>query len=377
MRSPPKVLTIVGTRPEAIKLFPVIQTLRRQGQLASLTIATGQHREMLGRTLALAGIVPDKTLEPIEDGRSLDALTARLVKGIGCYLDTECPAAVVVQGDTTSAFAGALAAHYRKVPVAHVEAGLRSGEPFHPWPEEFNRKAIAALAQWHFAPTRSARDALLAENIPENAIRVTGNTVIDALLWMRCRVMRRPELARQMQWIEQACTGRRIIAVTCHRRENLGHGVKRIAAALARLAEREDVALVVPMHPNPAVRDPFCAVLGGIANVHLVEALDYPDFVRLLEVAHCVLSDSGGVQEEAAALGTPVFLLRESTERYESLMAGTAKLVGTDPDRIVEETELLLEDPRVHAAMARIHHSYGDGKASERIVDTLAGELIR
>ncbi|MXO63094.1 non-hydrolyzing UDP-N-acetylglucosamine 2-epimerase [Qipengyuania oceanensis] len=376
MGSQPKILTVVGTRPEAIKLFPLIHALRADGRLAARVCATGQHAGMLADVLALAGITPDHDLGLMCAGQSLDRLTARLIEAIGEVLDRERPDVVIVQGDTTSAFAGALAAHYRQIPVAHVEAGLRSGNMHHPWPEEFNRKAIAAVADWHFAPTDAARDALLAENVRRQSVHVTGNTVIDALLWMRARLARQPSLAERMSAIEQACHGRRIIAVTCHRRENLDGGVERIAAALAELASRNDVAIVLPLHPNPSVRSSFLDALSCRDQVHLVEPLGYPDFVRLLDCAHLALTDSGGVQEEAPALGTPVLVMRETTERLEGIAAGTARLVGTDSDRIVAETARLLDDPVAHATMAQAHNPYGDGRASGRIVDVLAAALI-
>lgn len=375
MGSQPKILTVVGTRPEAIKLFPLIHALRADGRLAARVCATGQHAGMLVDVLALAGITPDHDLGLMRAGQSLDRLTARLIETIGEVLDRERPDAVIVQGDTTSAFAGALAAHYRQIPVAHVEAGLRSGNMHHPWPEEFNRKAIAAVADWHFAPTDAARDALLAENVRRQSVHVTGNTVIDALLWMRARLARQPSLAERMIAIEQACHGRRIIAVTCHRRENLDGGVERIAAALAELAARNDVAIVLPLHPNPSVRASFLDALSGRDQVHLVEPLGYPDFVRLLDCAHLVLTDSGGVQEEVPTFGTPVLVTRETTERLEGIAAGTARLVGTDSDRIVAETARLLDDPVTHATMAQAHNPYGDGRASGRIVDVLAAQM--
>lgn len=376
MGSQPKILTVVGTRPEAIKLFPLIHALRADGRLAARVCATGQHAGMLADVLALAGITPDHDLGLMCAGQSLDRLTARLFEAIGEVLDRERPDVVIVQGDTTSAFAGALAAHYRQIPVAHVEAGLRSGNMHHPWPEEFNRKAIAAVADWHFAPTDAARDALLAENVRRQSVHVTGNTVIDALLWMRARLARQPSLAERMSAIEQACHGRRIIAVTCHRRENLDGGVERIAAALAELAARNDVAIVLPLHPNPSVRASFLDALSCRDQVHLVEPLGYADFVRLLDCAHLALTDSGGVQEEAPALGTPVLVMRETTERLEGIAAGTARLVGADSDRIVAETARLLDDPVTHATMAQAHNPYGDGRASGRIVDVLAAALI-
>ena len=375
MGSPSRILSIFGTRPEAIKLFPVIHALEKDRRIISRVCSTGQHRELLDGVLRLAGITPDHSLDVMREGQALDALTARLIQGIGEVLDRERPDAVLVQGDTTSAMAAAIAAHYRKIPVAHVEAGLRSGDLHHPWPEEFNRKAIGALAAVHFAPTESARDALLAENVRFDRVQVTGNTVIDALLWMRELLASTPTLGWRMTTVRNACRGRKIVAVTCHRRENLDGAVERIAAALAQLARRDDLAIILPVHHNPAVAYPLRQVLAGLANVYLLDPLNYPDFVRLLDISHIVLTDSGGVQEEAPAFGTPVLVMRERTERPEGIAAGTALLVGTDTDRIVAEVSRLLDNPAAHATMARAHNPYGDGQASARIVEGLA-ELL-
>ena len=369
-----KILTIFGTRPEAIKLFPLIRRFERDGRFVSRVCVTGQHGALLGQVLDVAGIVPDHSLAAMRMGQSLDCLTARLLDLVGPVLDEESPDMVVVQGDTTTAFAGALAAHYRKIPVAHVEAGLRSGDLHHPWPEEFNRKAIAALAAVHFAPTRAAVEALLAENVAAESIHETGNTGIDALLWMASRLREGCCLAPKMAWIEAASAGRRLIGVTCHRRESLNGGIARIAEALAVIARRPDVAIVLPAHPNPQVAEPLRQRLSGRANIHITPPLCYPDFVRLLQLSYLVLTDSGGVQEEAATLGTPLLVMRDTTERPEGVAAGAARLVGTDPLRIAVEAQRLLDDSSAHAAMGRAHNPYGDGRASERIVEVL-GEM--
>jgi len=366
-----KILTVFGTRPEAIKLLPVIAALARAPRFLARTCVTGQHRELLAQALTGAEFVPDHTLSAMREGQTLACLTAHILDALGPVLESERPDLVLVQGDTATAFAAATAAHYRRIPVAHIEAGLRSGDLHHPWPEEFHRKAIGALAAVHFAPTVGAAAALRRENVPAAAIHVTGNTGIDALAWMADRIARDPALAPRMAAIEAACSGRRIIGATCHRRENFGDGVAAITDALARLAERDDVAIVLPLHPNPAVLGPMRARLGDRANIHLVEPFDYPDFVRLLQASHLLLTDSGGVQEEAPGLGTPVLVMRTTTERPEGIAAGAARLVGTDPAIILREANRLLDDPQAHAAMANVCNPYGDGQASGRIVEVL------
>lgn len=367
-----KVLTVFGTRPEAIKLFPLLHMLGADDRFESRICVTGQHRELLDQVLALATISPHHDLALMQPGQSLDALAARMLGGLGEVMGAEQPDMVVVQGDTTSAFVAALAAHYRRIPVIHVEAGLRSGNLRHPWPEEFNRKAIGTVAALHCAPTQGSVDALLAENVPSSTIHLTGNTGVDALLWMAARLDADPQLAQHMGTLLKACADKRIVGVTCHRRENFDGGAERIAAALAQLAQREDVAIVFPLHPNPAVCEPMRQHLGAIANIHLVEPLTYPEFTALLRACHLILSDSGGVQEEAPTFGVPVLVLREATERPEGLAAGTARLVGTDTNRIVAEATRLLDDPTAHAAMSTAHNPYGDGEASARIVELLA-----
>lgn len=370
------ILTVLGTRPEAIKLFPLLHALAADSRCESRLCVTGQHGAMVDAVLAQAGIVPDRACGPVPPGLSVDALTALMLVRVGAALDAERPDWVVVQGDTATALAGALAAHGRQIPIAHVEAGLRSGDPRQPWPEEGNRKAISALATLHCAPTRRAADALLAEAVAPGAIHVTGNTVIDALRWTTRRLAREPALAGRMAVLERRFAGRRIVAVTTHRRENWGEGVDGIATAIEALAARGDLGLIVPLHPNPAVRGPLQRRLAGLASVALVEPLDYPDFTRLLSVARLILTDSGGVQEEAPALGTPVLVLRDTTERPEGVAAGTARLVGTDPARIVAEAARLLDDPAAHRAMARAHNPYGDGRAAARIAALLLDPAV-
>ena len=367
-----KILTVFGTRPEAIKMFPLVHALRGDSRFVSRVCVTGQHRGMLDQVLAIAGVAPDHDLNVMQPDQSLDALTARLLTGIGQVLDAERPDWVVVQGDTATAMCGALAAYYRKIPVAHVEAGLRSGNIHHPWPEEINRRIIGTMARLHCAPTETAADALKRENTDPAAIHVTGNTVIDALHWVTAQIREKPELAAGLTELEGRFAGKRIIGVTSHRRENFGDGMQGIARAIRQIAARDDVALIFPVHLNPHVQSVMEAKLAGLDNVALIAPLDYPHFARLIDIATLMLTDSGGVQEEAPALGKPVLVMRETTERPEGVEAGTARLVGTDSDRIVAETFRLLDDSDAYAAMARAHNPFGDGHSAHRIVELLA-----
>ncbi|MFS2109162.1 non-hydrolyzing UDP-N-acetylglucosamine 2-epimerase [Sphingomonas sp. Sphisp140] len=367
-----RVLLIFGTRPEAIKLFPVVRALAGVPGLDVRTCVTAQHRGLLDQVLSIAGLTPDIDLDLMEPGQTLDQLTARLLTGLGKVMDEEKPDRVIVQGDTATAMVGALAAYYRKVPVSHVEAGLRSGDIYQPWPEEVNRRIVAPIADQHFAPTETAAEALRRENIDPATIHVTGNTVIDALLATRARIETEPALAAGLDPIAARFAGKRIVLVTTHRRENFGGGMEDIARALGRIADRDDTAILFPMHPNPNVVAAMDKVLGNRANVARIEPLDYPHFIRALELCHVVLSDSGGVQEEAPALGKPVLVMRETTERPEGVVAGTAKLVGTSPERIVSEISTLLDVPSAYSAMARAHNPFGDGHASERIAGIVA-----
>ncbi len=372
-----KILVIFGTRPEAIKLFPVIRALAATPGLTVRTCVTAQHRGLLDQVLAIADLSPDIDLDLMEPGQTLDRLTARLLTGLGEVMDAELPDLVMVQGDTATAMTGALAAYYRKVPVAHVEAGLRSSDIYQPWPEEVNRRIVAPIAALHFAPTETAAEALRRETIPADTIYVTGNTVIDALHWTADRVAADPALAVGLDAIAARFAGKRIVLVTTHRRENFGDGMAAIARAIGRIAERDDVAILFPVHPNPNVVSVMDAILGDRANVARIEPLDYPHFVRALGMAEIVLTDSGGVQEEAPALGKPVLVMRETTERPEGVAAGTAKLIGTDEDRIVSEIFTLLDDPAIYAAMARAHNPFGDGHAAARIAETIAKTLAK
>jgi len=367
-----KVLVVFGTRPEAIKLFPVVAALKATPGLVVRTCVTAQHRALLDQVLAIAGLKPDVDLDLMEPGQSLYRLTARLLEGLGAVMDAERPDRVIVQGDTATAMAGALAAYYRKVPVAHVEAGLRSGDIHHPWPEEVNRRIVACIADQHYAPTETAAAALRRENVDPATIHVTGNTVIDALYATRARLAADPSLAAGLDGIAARFAGKRIVLVTTHRRENFGGGMENIACALARIAERDDTAILFPVHPNPNVVGVMDTMLGDRPNIARIDPLDYPHFIRALDLAHVVLTDSGGVQEEAPALAKPVLVMRETTERPEGVAAGTARLIGTETDRIVSETLRLLDDSRAYQAMARAHNPFGDGHASTRIARRVA-----
>ncbi|AUW58717.1 UDP-N-acetylglucosamine 2-epimerase (non-hydrolyzing) [Sphingobium sp. SCG-1] len=367
-----KILCVFGTRPEAIKLFPVIHALRDTPGIAVRVCVTAQHRGLLDQVLEISGIVPDIDLDIMQADQTLDGLTARLIVELGKAFDAEKPDRVLVHGDTLTTMMASLAAYYRKIPVAHVEAGLRSGDIHHPWPEEVSRRVVACIADLNFAPTQGAADALLAENRDPESIYVTGNTVIDALLATKTRIDAEPILASGLDDLAARFSGKRIIAVTSHRRENFGGGMEAIAQAVRDIAARPGVAIIFPVHPNPNVRRVMDAELGGLDNVAMIDPLDYPHFVRLLDMSYIVLTDSGGVQEEAPSLGKPVLVMRETTERPEGVAAGTAKLVGTDRARIVSEIFSLLDDEGAYAAMARAHNPFGDGASGTRIAGIIA-----
>lgn len=367
-----KVMTVFGTRPEAIKMFPVVHALRAQPRLDVRVCVTAQHREMLDQVLEIARITPDIDLDVMQANQTLDGLLARLVVGLGETFDTEKPDRILVHGDTLTTMAATLSAYFRKIPVGHVEAGLRSGNIYHPWPEEVNRKVTGAVADLHFAPTETAAAALRAENVAADRIHITGNTVIDALLATKARIDEEPALAAGLDPLVARFAGQRIVAVTSHRRENFGDGMKAIADAIAAIAARPDVAVIFPVHPNPHVRAAMEPILGSLGNVALIDPLDYPHFVRLLATSELVLTDSGGVQEEAPSLGKPVLVMRETTERPEGIEAGTARLVGTNRDRIVSEIFSLLDDSEAYAAMARAHNPFGDGTAGTQIAEIVA-----
>lgn len=367
-----KVIVVFGTRPEAIKMFPVVHALQVTPGIETRVCVTAQHRALLDQVLELAGIVPDIDLDIMQPDQTLDSLTARLITALGAAFDVEKPDRVLVHGDTLTTMIASLAAYYRKIPVGHVEAGLRSGDIHHPWPEEVNRRVVACIADMNFAPTDAAANALRAESRDEAGIHVTGNTVIDALLATQARIREMPSLAADIGPIVARFAGKRIIAVTSHRRENFGDGMANIAGAIRDIAAREDVAVIFPVHPNPNVRKVMDDALAGLANVAMIEPLDYPNFVGLLDACEIVLTDSGGVQEEAPSLGKPVLVMRETTERPEGVEAGTARLVGTDRARIVAEIFTLLDDKDAYSAMARAHNPFGDGQAASRIARIIA-----
>jgi UDP-N-acetylglucosamine 2-epimerase (non-hydrolysing) len=369
-----KIIIVFGTRPEAIKMFPVVHALRRHEGIDTRVCVTAQHRELLDQVLDISRIVPDIDLDIMQPDQTLDGLTARLIVDLGAVFDREKPDRIVVHGDTLTTMVASLAAYYRKIPVAHVEAGLRSGDIHHPWPEEVNRRVVACIADMNFAPTEQAAAALRAENRAEASIHVTGNTVIDALLATRARIAEEPQLAAAFTPIAARFECKRVIAVTSHRRENFGDGMEAIAGAIRDIAARPDVAVIFPVHPNPNVRRVMDEALAGLANVAMIDPLDYPCFVALLDRSEIVLTDSGGVQEEAPSLGKPVLVMRETTERPEGIAAGTAKLVGTDRARIVSEIFTLLDDKAAYMAMSRAHNPFGDGHAAERIAGIIANE---
>lgn len=365
-----RVAVVVGTRPEAVKLAPVIQALKRSRSLMPLTVNTCQHRQMVEQIFADFGVRADVELDVMRPRQTLWGLTARVSQALGDFFDREPVDAVLVQGDTTSAFVGGLCAFYHKIPVGHVEAGLRSGDMYSPFPEELNRTMLGRLASWHFAPTAHSRDLLLGEGVERKKIHVCGNTVVDALHWMIRRLKACGEISRK------ASGGRRLVLVTCHRRENLGEPMAAVARAIRRLAVRHpDCEFVFPMHPNPAVREVVRPILSGLENVRLTGPMDYDGFLAHLVRAHLVLSDSGGVQEEATSLGKPVLLLRRETERPEGIQAGVVKMAGTDENRIFRLGHELLTSDAAWSAMARGSKVFGDGKSAQRIVKILETSL--
>jgi len=367
-----KVLTVIGTRPEAIKFAPVVLELeRRKGSFFYRTCLTAQHREMADQPLNLFGIKPDYDLNIMLPGQTLGQVTARIVERLDKIVAHEKPDVLLVQGDTTTAFCGALVGFYHQIRVGHIEAGLRTGNKYAPFPEEVNRRLVGHIADLHFAPTESAREALLREGVPDSTVFLTGNTVIDALLWMRDRMRTvRPELPNG---IVEALNGRQVILVTGHRRESFGDGFESICRAIREVADAfPTVAFIYPVHFNPNVHKPVNRILGNHARIFLLEPLSYDSFVWLMDRATIVLTDSGGVQEEAPSLGKPVLVMRETTERPEGIVAGNALLVGVQRERIVEGLSHLLLDPESRAMMAAVNNPYGDGLASKRIVDILS-----
>lgn len=373
----PKILSVVGTRPEAIKMAPLIRALGADARFSSSLCVTAQHRQMLDQVLHLFDLTPDFDLDIMKPGQNLSDITAAILGGIGDVFARLRPDLVLVHGDTTTTLATTLAAYYHKIPVGHVEAGLRTGNLLSPWPEEANRKLTGALAALHFAPTTTARENLLMEGVRPASIHVTGNTVVDALLHVTDRIGEDAELeSRMRQQFEFLDADKKLILVTGHRRESFGDGFERICHALRRTVEDfPEVELLYPVHLNPNVREPVNRLLGGVDRIHLIEPVDYLPFVWLMNRATLILTDSGGIQEEAPSLGKPVLVMRETTERPEAVEAGTVKLVGTDIDLILREITTLLRDANAYREMSVAHNPYGDGKACERIVRALSAEF--
>jgi UDP-N-acetylglucosamine 2-epimerase (non-hydrolysing) len=363
-----KILFVFGTRPEAIKLCPVVNYLRSRPGYDVRVCATGQHRQMLDRVLSTFGITPDHDLDVMLSGQTLFQSTSRILAALDGVLAAEKPDMVLVQGDTTTTLCGALGGFYARVPVGHVEAGLRTGDMQQPFPEEMNRVLTGRLTALHFAATQGAANNLRAEGVPEDRIWVTGNSGIDAVLYVKARLESGHLPSGSLPGLHAS---RKLIAVTGHRRESFGEGFEHICSAISKLADRKDVQIVYPVHPNPNVQDPVKRLLAGRENILLIEPLDYVPFVDLMRRAHFLLTDSGGIQEEGPSLGKPILVMREKTERPEAVEAGTVRLVGTSEARILEESRILLDDEAEYARRSRVHNPYGDGHASERIAEAL------
>lgn len=369
-----KVLSIFGTRPEAIKMAPLMRTLEQAAGIDSVVCITGQHRTMLEQVMSLFDIRADHDLDVMVPNQSLNSLCSRIFAKLDPILESEQPDRVLVHGDTSTAMVAATAAFHRRIPVGHVEAGLRTGDLTQPWPEEMNRRVIDVMSDFLFAPTISSRDNLLRENLAGRIV-VTGNTVIDALQLTAQRLEKdanlRAKLDAKFPFVSPQ---RRVLLVTGHRRENFGDGFAHICEALAELAERPDIDIVYPVHLNPNVRGPVLQLLSNLPRVHLIEPLDYLEFVRLMQLSYVVLTDSGGVQEEAPSLGKPVLVMRDVTERPEAVAAGTVQLIGTSRKRIVDAVNLLFDDAKRYSQFSNVVNPYGDGHASSRIVRALLGQ---
>lgn len=369
-----KVLSVFGTRPEAIKMAPLVQALEKDTRFNAKVCVTAQHREMLDQVLDLFNIEPDYDLNLMKAGQTLNDVTAKIITDLKPILQEFKPDVVLVHGDTATTFSAALAAYYEQIPIGHVEAGLRTGNIYSPWPEEGNRKLTGALTKYHFAPTDSSKQNLLKEHVEPTDIFVTGNTVIDALLIVKDKVENDKELNSQLassfSFINES---KKLILVTGHRRESFGGGFERICKALAETAiAHPDTQILYPMHLNPNVREPVNRILANIENIHLIEPQEYLPFIYLMSRAHIILTDSGGIQEEAPSLGKPVLVMRDTTERPEAVAAGTVKLVGTSVETITNELNTLLSNKDAYHVMSHAHNPYGDGKACERILDELA-----
>ncbi|MDA6067167.1 UDP-N-acetylglucosamine 2-epimerase (non-hydrolyzing) [Idiomarina abyssalis] len=373
-----KVLLVFGTRPEAIKMAPLVKALQRDSHFDACVAVTAQHREMLDQVLELFEIVPDYDLNIMKAGQDLYDVTSAVLLGMRKVLDEAKPDLVLVHGDTATTFAASLAAFYSRIPVGHVEAGLRTHDLYSPWPEEANRQLTGRIASWHFAPTKRNHKDLLTENVSDESILITGNTVIDALHWVTDKIESSPTLKDKIRaqlldsGLVKDLNGEKFVLITGHRRENFGQGFENICEALRVLATKyQDVHFVYPVHLNPNVQKPVKSLLADLSNVHLISPLGYEPFVYLMQKSYLVLTDSGGVQEEAPGLGKPVLVMRDTTERPEAVEAGTVKLVGTSVERLVAEVSELLSDDNSYVEMSRSHNPYGDGKACERICEFL------
>ncbi|ATG53759.1 UDP-N-acetylglucosamine 2-epimerase (non-hydrolyzing) [Brachybacterium ginsengisoli] len=369
-----RIMTIYGTRPEAIKVAPIIKAIEAEDGLDSITVVTGQHREMLDQVNTMFGIVPDHDMNIMSAGQSLNTIVAKVISGVDEILEQETPDAVIVQGDTSTVMGAAVASFNRQIPVIHLEAGLRSGDINSPFPEEANRKLTSQIAALHLAPTSTSRDNLTREDVSENDIVVTGNSVIDTLMFAteNLRVPFEDPRLEDLRAAKEAGTAGRVLLVTAHRRENLGTAMEDIGQAVAELARKyPDLAVVFPIHKNPKVRSAIRPAVEGLENVYLIEPLAYAEFTQVLSLADVVLTDSGGVQEEAPSLGKPVLVMRENTERPEAVVAGTVKLIGTHKQRLVDEVSLLLDSGEAYAGMANAVNPYGDGKAAVRTIEAI------
>jgi UDP-N-acetylglucosamine 2-epimerase (non-hydrolysing) len=367
-----KVLTVFGTRPEAIKMAPVVRSLCADNGIEIKVCVTAQHRQMLDQVLGLFDIKPDFDLNLMKPGQDLTDITSNVLLGLRSVFQEWRPDWVLVHGDTTTTLASSLAAYYEKISVGHVEAGLRTGNIYSPWPEEMNRRVTGTIANLHFSPTEQGKKNLIREGVQEDSIHVTGNTVIDALLEVVDRLRNDDVLISRMQHqFNFLNSDKRMILVTCHRRENFGGGFESICSALNQIALRDDVEIIFPVHLNPNVQEPVRRILGTNTRVHLIKPLDYLPFVYLMDRSYLLLTDSGGIQEEAPSLGKPVLVMRDTTERPEAVLAGTVKLVGTDKERIVSGVFQLLDSPTAYAQMSKAHNPYGDGLAAQRIVRLL------
>ena len=367
-----KILTIFGTRPEAVKMGILVRKLQDIPTIESRLCVTAQHRQMLDQILELFQIVPDYDLDIMKSGQDLTDISCSVLTGLREVFNDFKPDRVLVHGDTTTTLFASLAAYYSRVRVGHVEAGLRTGDIYSPWPEEINRKLTSSITDKHYAPTLWAKENLLREGVEEHNILVTGNTVIDSLFWIIRKIDENPKYQKNFQQkFAFLNKGKNTILVTGHRRESFGKGFENICKALLQLAGRDDVQIVYPVHLNPNVQEPVLRLLGNKDNIHLIAPLDYLPFVYLMKQSYIIITDSGGIQEEAPSLGIPVLVMRNITERPEAVDAGTVKLVGSDKQQIVEETERLLDDPACHQKMSIAHNPYGDGKACDRIIADL------